>query len=77
MAGTRCEGGENLRGPFLQGLWGGHDAFDKASDEVMAMGKIGVAAIDTARRGEAKGASIGIGIAIGIGIESGYSSLSF
>ncbi len=69
MAGTRGRGGENLRGPFLLGLWGGHDAFDKASDEVMTMVKIDVAAIDVARRGKAKGASIGIGI----GIDSGSS----
>jgi hypothetical protein len=47
----------------MQALWGGRDAFDKASDEVMTMGEINVAAIDAARRGRRKGgASIGIGI---------------
>ncbi len=32
----------------MQALWGGLDAFDKAADEVMSMGKIDLAAIDAA-----------------------------
>jgi hypothetical protein len=44
----------------MQALWGGLDAFDKASDEVMTVGKVDVAAFDAARGCRAGFSSVGV-----------------
>jgi hypothetical protein len=45
----------------MQALWGGLDAFDKASDEVMTVGKVDVAALDAAGGCRAGFSSVGVG----------------